>query len=110
MPQHMTIKITSDVLEEVKQFFKDCDFADKPESIKDYSLWAVRYDGPGFYQGPTPRQCTYPRDHDNYIVSCFLSMCHCPYIWYIEANGCLPIPFYNQCCKEVPSLCRKVAP
>ncbi|KAF8800254.1 hypothetical protein BYT27DRAFT_7175602 [Phlegmacium glaucopus] len=60
-------KIASDVLEEVKQFFKDCDFADKPESIKDYSLWAVRYDGPGFYQGPTPRQCTYPRDHANYI-------------------------------------------
>lgn len=57
----------------MKTFFKDCDFADKPESIKEYSLWAVRYDGPGFYQGPTPRQCTYPRDHDHYIVSfCFL--------------------------------------
>ena len=61
-------KIASDVLDKVKQFFKDCDFADNPESIRDYTLWAVRSDGPGFYEGPTPRQCTYPRGHANYIV------------------------------------------
>jgi hypothetical protein len=48
-------KIASDILKGVKSFFMEPDFVNKPEKIKDFVLWAIHYDGPGFYQGPAPR-------------------------------------------------------
>jgi hypothetical protein len=42
-------KIASDVLKEVKKFFKESEFVNKPEKIKDWAHWALHYDGPGFY-------------------------------------------------------------
>lgn len=60
-------KIASDVLEEVKKFFKESEFVNKPEKIKDWAHWALRYDGPGFYLGPAPRHSV-SRDHADYVV------------------------------------------
>lgn len=62
-------KIASEVLDQVKQFFKDADFSHQPQEIRDYANWALRGDGPGFYFEPTPRYCTISKDDPTYIVS-----------------------------------------
>ncbi|KAF8804625.1 hypothetical protein BYT27DRAFT_7213772 [Phlegmacium glaucopus] len=60
-------KIASDVLEQVKHLFNQKNFVDKPENIKDYAEWALKSDGPTYYLGPTPRDCTARRGDPEYI-------------------------------------------
>lgn len=44
----MTLKV-------VDVFFASADYADKPQKIARYAKWAIKKNGPAWYEVPTPR-------------------------------------------------------
>jgi hypothetical protein len=50
-------------------FFEKPEFANQPQKVRDYVYWALKPDGPAYYQVPTPKSCMVDRNHPNYIVS-----------------------------------------
>jgi hypothetical protein len=60
-------KIRSDVLTNVKDFFKRADFSGQPAEIKGYIRWALT-GGPAYYGQLTPRTCKAKKDETGYIV------------------------------------------
>lgn len=56
-------------MEDVKQFFEQPQYANRPDDVKGYARWALLPDGPAFHETPTPITCEVDRDHKNYIVS-----------------------------------------
>lgn len=65
-------KIASSVLAEIQKFFDKTVFRDKPEKIREYVRWALRPDGPAYYETPTPQECRADRTHSDYIVGFML--------------------------------------
>jgi hypothetical protein len=68
-------KIASSVLEVVQKFFDKAAFRDKPEKIRKYVHWALRPDGPVYYERPTPQECRADQAHSDYVVS-FMLVCN----------------------------------
>jgi len=54
---------------EVKRFFEQDAYVNRPDEVKAYVSWALQPDGPAFHEAPTPSTCTFKRDHQEYIVS-----------------------------------------
>lgn len=61
-------KLASDVLAVIQKFFDETAFRDKPEKIRQYVRWALKPDGPAYYESPTPQECKADRTHTDYIV------------------------------------------
>ena len=62
-------KIASAIMGEVKSFFEQDAYVNRPDQVKAYVSWALQPDGPAFHETPTPSTCTFKRDHQEYIVS-----------------------------------------
>ncbi|KIJ89647.1 hypothetical protein K443DRAFT_126719, partial [Laccaria amethystina LaAM-08-1] len=60
-------KIRSDVLTNIKDFFKRADFSGQPAEIKGYIRWALT-GGPAYYGQLTPRTCKAKKDETGYIA------------------------------------------
>jgi hypothetical protein len=64
-------KIGSDILDDIKRFFRGPEFAGKRDKIREYVLWALRPGGPAYYAKPTPKECKVSRKEPGYIVRIF---------------------------------------
>ena len=62
-------KIAGEIRNYIKDFLSKPPYGNQPRAIRDYIHWALRPDGPAYYQTPTPENCTAPRGSDAYIVS-----------------------------------------
>ena len=65
-------------MDEVKDLFKQPQYANQAELISAYATWALRPDGPAFHEYPTPMTCKVRRDHADYIVCLFSSLLLAP--------------------------------
>lgn len=62
-------KLASGILDDVKAFFNKNQFDNQPLKIRDYVRWALKPDGPAYYQSPTPQSNKVNRGHKDYVVS-----------------------------------------
>ncbi|KAF8167104.1 hypothetical protein B0H34DRAFT_791875 [Crassisporium funariophilum] len=60
-------KIASEIAQAVDVLFADKKTFANAIQIKEYARWALRPDGPGFYETPTPMKCRVPRNNPDYI-------------------------------------------
>ncbi|KAF8235146.1 hypothetical protein L208DRAFT_1258301, partial [Tricholoma matsutake] len=60
--------LASSILDAIKKFFETAEFADQPQKIRAYVRWALKPDGPAYYQIPTPQSCKADRNDPNYIA------------------------------------------
>lgn len=68
--------LASSILDAIKKFFETAEFADQPQKIRAYVRWALKPDGPAYYQIPTPQSCKADRNDPNYIVSFWFNQFH----------------------------------
>ena len=61
-------KLATTILETVKKFFEQSEFANQPQKIREYMRWALRPDGPAYYEVPTPQSSKLDRSHLDYQV------------------------------------------
>ena len=61
-------KLAMTILETVKKFFEQLEFANQPQKIHEYTCWALRPDGPAYYKVPTPQSSKLDRSHLDYQV------------------------------------------
>jgi hypothetical protein len=62
-------KLASGILDDVKAFFNKNQIGNQPLKIRDYVRWALKPDGPAYYQSPTPQSNKVNRGHKDYVVS-----------------------------------------
>jgi hypothetical protein len=55
-------------VEYVKAFFDSNEFKDRPDRVKSYTKWALRQNGPAYFEVPTPKECKALLGHVDYIV------------------------------------------
>lgn len=85
-------KLAGDILQAIKKFFDKPEFLKQPAKIREYVHWALRGDGPAYYQIPTPQSCSVPRDDPGYIApdgflqSEFIAPIAMQYLRYIEGS------------------------
>jgi len=52
----------------IQKFFDETAFWDKPDKICQYVHWALKPNGPAYYESPTPQECKANCTHMDYIV------------------------------------------
>jgi hypothetical protein len=67
-------KLASRILDDVKAFFNKNQFGNQPLKIRDYVCWALKPDGPAYYQSPTPQSNKVNRGHKDYVVSLLVAV------------------------------------
>ena len=61
-------KLATTILETVKKFFEQLEFANQPQKICEYVCWVLRPDGPAYYKVPTPQSSKLDQSHPDYQV------------------------------------------
>ena len=96
-------KIAAAVMEDVKQFFEQPQYANCPDDVKGYATWALLPDGPAFHEKPTPITCNAERDHEKYIVSFIPSRLPTGIPnSSLATRGYISIAFYTEGCNAFP--------
>ncbi|KAI0298193.1 hypothetical protein BC826DRAFT_907194 [Russula brevipes] len=89
-------KLAAEILKDVKKFFDKTEFLNQPVKIREYVRWALRGDGPAYYQLPTPQSCNVPRDDPGYIApdgflqSGFITLFAAQYLRYTRGSVLRP--------------------
>jgi len=82
-------KIASEVLAEVKAFFKQAEYKKSATNITAYCQWAFKTDGPTYYETPTPMDCVVKRGHPHYVVCISIKLLKCIYLMFQKPRGLL---------------------